>query len=73
MLLHADRSPTANAIVISVAAPDHALAGRACLSSMVHGSVPRDPDGEVRLALARVAGHAGSAPADHTGAVRRRG
>ena len=46
------------AIVISAAASDYAPAGRALVSSsMVHGSVPRDPDGrEVRQALARLHG-----------------
>ena len=58
LLLDADRSPIANTIVISAAAPDYAPAGRALVSSsMVHGSVPRDPDGrEVRQALARLHG-----------------
>ena len=58
LLVDADRSPIANTIVISAAAPDYAPAGRALVSSsMVHGSVPRDPDGrEVRRALARLHG-----------------
>ena len=58
LLLDADRSPIANTIVISATAPDYAPAGRALVSSsMVHGSVPRDPDGpEVRQALARLHG-----------------
>lgn len=56
LLVDADRSPIANTIVISAAAPDYAPAGRALISSsMLHGSVPRDPDGgEVRRTLARL-------------------
>ena len=58
LVLDAERSPIANTIVISAAAPDYAPAGRALVSSsMVHGTVPPDPDGrEVRQALARLHG-----------------
>ena len=56
LLLDAERSPVANTIVLSEAAPEYAPPGRALVStSMVHGSVPEDPDGpEVRETLARL-------------------
>lgn len=56
LLLDAEPSPIANTIVLSAAAPEYAPAGRALVStSMVHGSVPDDPDGpQVRAALARL-------------------
>ena len=58
LLLDADSSPIANSIVISSAAPEYAPAGRALVStSMVHGTVPDDPDGPVvRRALSRLHG-----------------
>jgi phytoene dehydrogenase-like protein len=58
LLLDGDDSPVANSIVISCAAPEYAPAGQALVStSMVHGSVPADPDGpDVRRALARLHG-----------------
>jgi phytoene dehydrogenase-like protein len=53
LLLDADRSPLANTIALSKAAPEYAPPGRVLVStSMVHGSVPDDVDGpEVRAAL----------------------
>ena len=58
LLLDADSSPLTNSIVLSSAAPEYAPAGRALVStSMVHGTVPDDPDGPVvRRALSRLHG-----------------
>ncbi|MEP7090572.1 MAG: NAD(P)/FAD-dependent oxidoreductase [Nocardioidaceae bacterium] len=58
LLLDAGRSPVANSVAISVAAPEYAPGGRVLVStSMVHGSVPAEIDGvEVRAALARLHG-----------------
>ncbi|QWZ07092.1 FAD-dependent oxidoreductase [Nocardioides panacis] len=58
LLLDAGSSPIANSIVLSAAAPEYAPAGRALVStSMVHGTVPDDPDGPVvRRALSRLHG-----------------
>jgi len=56
LLLDGSRSPIANSIVISAAAPGYAPAGRALVStSFVHGSQPEHLDGvDVRAALARL-------------------
>jgi phytoene dehydrogenase-like protein len=58
LLLDAAGSPVANTIVLSSAAPEYAPPGRALVStSIVHGSVPVDPDGpEVRSAMTRLHG-----------------
>ncbi len=59
LLLDAERSPVANTIVLSSAAPEYAPPGQSLVStSMVHGSsLPDDLDGpEVRSALARLHG-----------------
>jgi len=58
LLLDADRSPVANTIALSCAAPEYAPPGRVLVStSMVHDAVPADVDGHaVRGALARLHG-----------------
>ena len=58
LLLDADRSPVANTIALSTAAPEYAPEGRVLVStSMVHDAVPSDVDGPaVRGALARLHG-----------------
>ena len=58
LILDADRSPVANTIAISKAAPEYAPRDRVLVAtSIVHGSVPDDPDGrEVRESLARMHG-----------------
>ena len=59
LLLDAERSPVANTIVLSSAAPEYAPPGQSLVStSLVHGgSLPDDLDGpEVRSALARLHG-----------------
>jgi monoamine oxidase len=58
LLLDADRSPVANTIALSVAAPEYAPPDRVLVStSMVHDAVPSDVDGPaVRGALARLHG-----------------
>ena len=63
LILDADRSPVANTIAISKAAPEYAPRDRVLVAtSIVHGSVPDDPDGpEVRESLARMHGTGTSA------------
>lgn len=58
LLLDADRSPVANTIAISKAAPEYAPRDRVLVAtSIVHGSVPDDPDArEVRESLGRMHG-----------------
>ena len=58
LLLDSDRSPVANSIALSCAAPEYAPPGQVLVStSMVHGSAPDDLDGPaVRGALARLHG-----------------
>jgi len=58
LLLDEPSSPVANTIVLSKAAPEYAPPGRALVAtSMVHGTLPADVDGDdVRAALARLHG-----------------
>ena len=58
LLLDADRSPVANTVAMSAAAPEYAPPDHVLVStSMVHDAVPADVDGpEVRTALARLHG-----------------
>lgn len=56
LLLDADRSPIANSIALSAAAPEYAPANRVLVAtSLVHGSVPDQVDGaQMRTALGRL-------------------